>query len=454
VTSTPASRTPASVVRHRRKLSPKPFKQTRQVAIPQAEDVPVESADQKNLDVNDVRPASTIIHVVPTTPQAVRREVPSSQTPASIKLSAENSPGKREELNRSPLRKHASVADQEAAVQEMRLDDIDLQHSLSKSARKSRPAQAKAAMSQTSTQASSRQAERERPRTPRTSIMRHLSTVEDSDEELELSAPSLTADQDQLQSALEESIRLRDYTQFQPSNAFTQYPQTYDPVSAALNRDAARFEDESQTQSLANLTGAPTPSSQNPHRPQPQTRRTPTGKAHSIIPSSSPSLIPSSPYINPRNASDSSLAIVISSSAPPMPESDDVTLTIPDSPRVVGAVTPRIRTSQMSTVVPSSPAELLARLNSARKSPDRQETFEETPRQQDTTTKSAQQAGAILTSSPIPLPPWSEDEMQAGVQRRDLIPGDDELFDESLPPPPPGWLFTRDGGGDLNMNRR
>jgi hypothetical protein len=456
VTSTPASRTPATVVRHRQKLSPKSVKQTRQVAFSQVEDALVKPAKQENTDGNSVQFASNLMDVVPRTPRAVRWEVPSSQTPASIKLSAENSPGKRELFSCSPFGKHVSVPMQDDIGEEMCLSDVGLRHSPSKSATKPRHVQVKATMTQTSTQSPSLNPEQEGSPTPQKPKLKlkHISTVEDSDEEPELSGPLLTADQDQLQSALEESIRLRDYTQFQPSNAFTQYPQTYDPVSAALSRDAARFEDETQTQSSANLTGAPTPS-RSPHRLRAQTDRAPIGIARSIIHSSSLSLIPSSPDIPPRHVSDSSLPIMVSSSAPPVPESDDATLTIPDSPHVLGARTPRMRSSQMSTMVPSSPAEFLARLHSVQKSPNRQDFLGETPRRRETTiTKPAQPGKVVFSSSPIPLPPWSEDETQVGVQRRDMLLAGDEMFDESLPPPPPGWSFAPDGGSDLDINRR
>lgn len=445
LTSTPASRTPAQVVSHPRKVSPQLVKQTQHVAPSPLKGAEFTTEHQENMDCHVVQSAITMFDVVPRTPQAVRWEVPSSQTPASIKLSAGNSPQIREALNRSPLGKHVSLPQQDGIVQATCLADIDLQHSPSNLARKSRHAQVEAAVSQTLTQSPSRQSQQEGSPTPRKPTLKHISTVEDSDEELEVSGPSLTADQDQLQSALEDSVRLHYCTQFQPSNAFTQYPQTYDPVSAALNRDAARFEDETQTQSPANLTGVPTPN-RTPHRTPSRTDRVSLGKALSMIQSSSPSLIPSSPDIRLRNASDSSLPIIISSSAPPISESDDATLTIPESPRVIGARTPRIATSQVSTVVPSSPTGFLAHLSSAQKSPNREESLMETPHRGRSTSKPAQQTDVIFSSSPIPLPPWSEDEMQAGVQRRDQMLGGDELFDESLPPLPPGWSFARNGG--------
>jgi hypothetical protein len=445
VTSTPASRTPVQAVFHPRKVSPQLVKQTQHVAPSLSKGAEVKVEHQENLDFHVVRPTSAMVYVVPRTPRAARWEVPSSQTPASIKLSAENSPRIRAALNCSPLGKHISLPQQDEVVQATYLGEVDLPPSPSNLAKKFKYAQVEAAVLQTSTQSPSRQLEQEGSPTPRKPTLKHISTVEDSDEELEVSGPSRTADQDQLQSALEESIRLHHYTQFEPSNAFTQYPQTYDPVSAALNRDAARFEDETQTQSPANLTGVSTPN-RTPHRTQSQTNRTSLVKVLSMMQSSSPSLIPSSPDIRLRNASDSSLPIIISSSAPPIPESDDATLTIPESPRVIGAGTPRIPTSQMSTVVPSSPAGFLARLNSAQQSPSREDLLEETPHWRRNTSKPAQPADVVFSSSPIPLPPWSEDEMQAGVQRRDPILDGDESFDESLPPLPPGWSFARDGG--------
>jgi hypothetical protein len=127
-------------------------------------------------------------------------------------------------------------------------------------------------------------------------------------------------------------------------------------------------------------------------------------------------------------------------------------LTIPDSPHVIGTVTPRIHTSQMSTVVPSSPEEFLAQLKSARKDFDDENLPRETPRRRGTADRPDQQVQTVLSSSPIPLPPWSEDDMQTRIQTRGFRLDSDDLFDGSLPPPPPGWSEAPGGGSDLNLH--
>ncbi|KAF1823878.1 uncharacterized protein K489DRAFT_210153 [Dissoconium aciculare CBS 342.82] len=448
ITSVSAPQSPELISHQHRIASPKKSNHSRRVAFSPDRGITTRTTDPTIKSEHVVQSLSNPVAPSPKTPRTVRWEVPSSQTPASIKLSAESSPGLRDVLNRSPLGKHTPNPQRERIVQETCASEITLEHAPSRTARKGSPSQVGAVAPVTLAQSSVFQMEQEGSPTPKKPTLRHIFTVADSDDEAEISSASRTGDQDQLQSALEESLRLRDYTQFQPSNAFTQYPQTYDPVNAALDRDAARYEDDTPTQSYASARKA----TQDVLRPQIKPNRTPTGKTRANAHSTAQSLVPSSPIFIHRNASDSSLNIIISSSAPRGPESEDATLTIPDSPHVIGTVTPRIRTSQMSTVVPSSPEEFLARLKSARKDFDDEDLPGETPRRRGTADRPDQQIQTVLSSSPIPLPPWSEDDMQTRIQTRGFRLDSDDLFDGSLPPPPPGWSEAPGGGSDLNLH--
>ena len=302
--------------------------------------------------------------------------------------------------------------------------------------------------------------------------LHRTSTVQDSQhEDLDLSS--------QLYRSLSSRENLRitdsqaineDYDNNEGEYEEDDYPQTYDPVSAALDRDAARY---AWTQTQA-------PRTQHTTRTQIADSEDETDEDdldRGIIPDSDSEdeiiLLPSASKQGGRSRSEELCSDDLV--APNLQPNDNETANQPEAQSQKKEIcdsppsSPPLRPSQVSTIMPTQsspqhrhnsnklpadqPAEGLeeeAQESSPPTSPDRQRRIK--------VTQAKDTQALMISSSPLPLPPWSSSgEVDLGLYALPKGEGKDDsgnyntnnelasLVDFSLPPPPPLGMSSSPG---------